>query len=135
MKDIKHKEANPVFCKLGNQAVALDLDTNLYALPSIFRACYKFTDRCYIFLTREIPRPSSVIVTLSTKLSGGEIDAVLGDFCNELIDQQIREDLSLEAGALREMIVAQAFSEGNLLDPQRDDGDYEEDPLGIGQRS
>jgi hypothetical protein len=33
---------------------------------------------------------------------------------------------------LRELIVAHAFSDTNLLDPARDDGDYVEDPLGIG---
>jgi hypothetical protein len=31
------------------------------------------------------------------------------------------------------LIVAQAFSEGNLLDEQRDHGDFESDPLGIGR--
>ena len=56
-----------------------------------------------------------------------------GDFLNELLDQALRERLEAEFGPVRELIVAQAFSEANMLDPVRDDGDYNDDPLSIGR--
>ena len=62
-----------------------------------------------------------------------EVAPVIGEFCNELLDQQLRLALSREAGPIREILFAQAFAEGNLLDPQRDEGDYQSDPLGIGR--
>jgi len=79
-------------------------------------------------------QPGRIAVTLGTKASGTEIDPLVGGFCNELVDQQLREHLAKEAGPIREMIVAQAFAEGNLLDENRDDGDYEQDPLGLGRK-
>lgn len=51
-------------------------------------------------------------------------------FVNELTDQQLRTVLEAEFGALRTLVVAQAFSEGNLLDPDRDTADDETDNRG-----
>jgi His-Xaa-Ser system protein HxsD len=96
---------------------------------AVSRAAYKFTDRCYLFLSRS--EPGWMKVTLGTKDEKQNLASLLGEFCNELLDQQIREDLAKEAGPIRDLIVAQAFAEGNLLDPQRDDGSYEDDALGI----
>ena len=71
----------------------------------------------------------------SAKSSGARVDErqLTGDFLNELLDQALRERLEAEFGPVRELIVAQAFSEANMLDPVRDDGDYNDDPLSIGR--
>ena len=44
----------------------------------------------------------------------------IGEFFNELLDQQIRFSLDAEFAPLRTLIVAQAFSEGNLLPADAD---------------
>jgi len=118
---------------IGDSLVAIEIDTSLYGLDAIFRASYRFTDRCYIFLARIPEAPTLVAITLMAKHPTADLRPLVGEICNELIDQQIRLALSKEVGPLRELIVAQAFAEGNLLDAQRDDGDYEGDPLGIGR--
>jgi His-Xaa-Ser system protein HxsD len=115
------------------EAAVLDVDTSLYEVDAILRAAYKLTDRCYLFVTREGQAPGRVSLYVLKKTPASDLDAILGELCNELLDQQIRLSLAREAGPLRELIVAQAFAEGNLLDPQRDDGDYENDPLGLGR--
>lgn len=114
--------------------VALEIDTSLFAPDAVFRTCYRFTDRCYLFLSRSPDQADRrvLVVSLATKVAASSLGAAVGDFCNELIDQQLRTQLERDAGPLRELIVAQAFAEGNLLDPQRDEGDYRTDPLGIG---
>jgi hypothetical protein len=58
------------------------------------------------------------------------LDSLVGEFCNELTDQQLRVVLEKEFGELRTLIVAQAFSEGNLLDPDRETADDKADPRG-----
>ena len=132
MEGIDSRAPQPIALGIGDSA-ALQVDITIYGLDAILRACYKFTDRCYLFLTREPESPSLVNVFLMRK--GREhIGDAAGEFCNELVDQSLRVALSQEYGPIRELIVAQAFSEGNLLDPQRDEGDYANDPLGIGKR-
>jgi His-Xaa-Ser system protein HxsD len=117
---------------LGHGSVAVDLSISIYGIDAIFRAAYKFTDRVYIFLAHS-EAEGTLVVTLTAKDDRVDLGLAVGDFLNELIDQRVRANLEVEAGPIRELIVAQAFSEGNLLDPQRDDGDYQADPLGIGR--
>ena len=59
---------------------------------------------------------------------GGDPKPTLELLVKDLCDQALREDLEREFGAVRTLIVAQAFSEGNLLDPGRDDADHRLDP-------
>lgn len=132
MEGIREGHARPVALSIGDSLVVLEVDTALYGLDAIFRAAYRFTDRCYIFLARVPEAPTLVSVTLMARQPVTDLGPLVGQLCNELIDQQIRLALAREAGPLRELIVAQAFSEGNLLDEQRDHGDFESDPLGIG---
>jgi His-Xaa-Ser system protein HxsD len=129
---ISPAEPQPAAVTLGGPGVAVEVDLTVYSLHAVFRACYKYTDRLYVFLARSSKQ--CLIVTLHPKVPEQEIAQVAGEFANELVDQQLRGDLTLEAAPLREMIVAQAFAEGNLLDEARDEGDYRNDPAGIGRR-
>jgi len=113
-------------------AFALKIDLSVFAIEAVLRASYKFTDRCHLFVERISPGEEQVVVTFRPKASAPPLETVVGEFSNELIDQQLREQLAREAGPIREILVAQAFAEGNLLDPEREDGDYRRDPEGIG---
>ena len=107
-------EASAVFETLENseKIALLRVDTNLYARESLFRACYQFTDQCYLFL-----RPDgehTVLVELRGRRASPPLSEVIGEFANELLNQQVRTDISRETRAIREMIVAQAFKESDL---------------------
>lgn len=134
MEGIKEKEPTPFVACADGRSMAIEVDTSLYEIDAVFRTAYKLTDRYYIFLARETEHPNLITTMLTAKEPGTDLGTIAGEFCNELIDQQIRRTVFRETGTVRELIVAQSFAEGNLLDPQRDDGDYKEDPLGIGQR-
>jgi len=108
------EEASPVFETLekSEDAALLRVDTNLYARESLFRACYQFTDRCYLFL-----RPDgehAVLVEVRARPASPPLSEVIGEFTNELLNQQVRTEISRETRAIREMIVAQAFKESDL---------------------
>ena len=133
MTGVQQGTAQPIGLSLGEATAVLQIDTTLYGVDAVLRACYKYTDRCYLFLARQPEDEHHIHVYFMSKPKTSLPD-ILGEFCNELIDQNIRLALSQEFGPVRELIVAQAFSEGNLLDPQRDEGDYTGDPLGIGTR-
>jgi His-Xaa-Ser system protein HxsD len=113
--------------------LVLRVDTRLYSKTSLFKSCYKFTDKCYIFLSLDEGDQTIIITVLSPKSDSVDLSQLGGEFFNELLDQQVRKTLSQETDELRNLIVAQAFSEGNLLDESRDKGDYEADPLNIGK--
>ena len=114
----------------------LVVQESVYTIDALFKACYLFTDRCYLFLRRAAPGTIEIHITTKDKTS---VDSLVGDFCNELIDHRVRADIARESGKIREMIVAQAFAEGGLLDAidpaeERID-DYNVDPLCISDSS
>lgn len=118
-------EAPPGSRPLGDREKGwvLEIDTTLYALPALWRACYALSDRAYLFLSRSPESRDRVTVTLNVKRPDEASEAVLGDFCNALIDHQLRHHLAEETAGLRELIVAQAFAEGNLLEPDEEGDD------------
>ncbi len=113
----------------------LVIDTAIYSVSAIMRAAYKFTDRCAVSLEGHGEDRSSVSVTLTPKRSPDQtsLRELTDAFMNELLDQRLRELLEAEFGPVRELIVAHAFADANLLDANRDEGDYATDPLGIGR--
>jgi His-Xaa-Ser system protein HxsD len=90
----------------------LTVDTDLYSHEAVFRACYAFTDRCYLFLRES--GPSSVVVVFRKRQSPKTLDALVEEFANELISQRVRVRIAADTKNIREMIVAQAFGEGDL---------------------
>lgn len=122
------REPSPAFA--ADQRV-LTIDLGIYHVDAVFRTAYRFSDRCVVFLERPTDRQDRLRVTIAPRLSGLDLQKTIGDFANDLLDQQLRVVLAHEAGPLRDLIVAQAFAEGNLLEPRRDDGDVGLDPLRI----
>src|SRR5947208_1415035 len=96
---------------MGNCAEVV-VNVELYTREVIFRACYKFTDRSYLFL-----RPgenATIVIEVQPKTEEDNPDRVIGDLKNELIDQRVRADLARETQSIRELIVAQAFADAPL---------------------
>jgi len=105
------------------------VEREIFSLDALLRAAYKFTDRCHVFLQSgergewlAVMRPKAAM----------DPDHLVGDFANELVDQQLRARLETQFGDMRTLIVAQAFSEGNLLDPAQVEGDVYTYPQSIG---
>jgi His-Xaa-Ser system protein HxsD len=115
-------------------AISIDIDTRLFSTSAVMRAMYKFSGAYHVALQQPGDTEPQLRVTLRPKSPQGVVDEqkVTGDFLNELLDQRLREALEAEFGTLRQLIVAQAFADVNLLDPTREDASYVADPLNIG---
>jgi His-Xaa-Ser system protein HxsD len=46
------------------------------------------------------------------------IDRVVGDFCNSLLDFELRRQIETETAPIRELILAKAFSESGVLEDE-----------------
>lgn len=89
-----------------------EVDTSLYSREALFRACYLFTDRCYLFL-RQLEN-GNIAVDFRGQETATRLEHVVGAFANELINQRLRADISRETQSIRELIVAQAFAEAQF---------------------
>ena len=85
----------------------LTVELPLYGDEGLLRACYAFTDRCFLFL-RDRPVPQ-VTVVFRKRQSPRTLDALVEEFANELVGQSLRAQLAAETKCVRELIVSAGF--------------------------
>jgi His-Xaa-Ser system protein HxsD len=115
---------------LTDDSLVIRVDTALYTLDALFRVCYLFTDRCYLFLSQGEGQ-AVIEVRFTRKSPESDLNEIAGEFSNELVNQKVRLDVAAETKGIRELIVAQAFAEADLLDRCGQEADYLDDPRGI----
>jgi His-Xaa-Ser system protein HxsD len=118
------------FEDVTDETLCVSVDTDIYSLDALFRVCYAFTDRCYLFL-QPGGHTSAVKVRFSRKTPECDLAQIAGEFSNALIDQRVRMQIASETGGIRELIVAQAFAEADLIDRTVSESSYLDDPKGI----
>ena len=94
---------------MGPDHVSFDVDETIYPLEAIYGGCYLFVDRCYVFLTRSGPRLVNVRLTSREPPTPAELDALAGEFGNELLSQATRLRLSQATSRIREYYTAAAL--------------------------
>ncbi len=95
--------------ELEERCVHLHVDEELFPLDAIYGAAYLFVDRCYLFLSR--PADKQVDVRLRTKEEADEaaLEALAGEFANELLNQVLRFRVGQSTARIREYTMAKAF--------------------------
>lgn len=116
--------------EVSEEGFCVSVDTDIYSLDALFRVCYTFTDRCYLFLQYG-ERASLVKVRFTRKTPECDLSRLVGEFSNALIDQRVRLQIASETKGIRELIVAQAFAEADLIDRTFSEASYLDDPKGI----
>jgi His-Xaa-Ser system protein HxsD len=115
---------------LADDSLVVAVNSDLYSREALFRVCYLFTDRCYLFLVQDENAPV-IQVRFTRKGPDTDLNEMAGEFSNELINQKVRLDIAAETKAIRELIVAQAFAEADLLGGGHSEADYLDDPRGV----
>ncbi|HEX8148483.1 MAG TPA: His-Xaa-Ser system protein HxsD [Pyrinomonadaceae bacterium] len=115
---------------VADDSLVVAVNSDLYSREALFRVCYLFTDRCYLFLVQEENAPV-IEVRFTRKSPDTDLSEMAGEFSNELINQKVRLDVAAETKAIRELIVAQAFAEADLLNGGDSEAGYLDDPKGI----
>jgi His-Xaa-Ser system protein HxsD len=118
-----------------NGILKIEVDQTLYSRECVLRTAYWFTDRCYVFITRSVT--NTLLVSLKAKAptldqpSSEPLELVAGEFCNSLLEHQLRQDIEAQTGKIRELIVAKALSESGIFadEPPGDVDDPVEEKL------
>jgi len=119
------------------RSIAFELDEELYPRDAIYGAAYLFVDRAWIHLTRPADRRVGVRLRCKEEPAPGALDALAGEFCNELLNQVLRLRLSESTRSIREYYMARAFfgddtrASIDALLAQLDAEELADDPLEI----
>jgi His-Xaa-Ser system protein HxsD len=107
-------ESSSLRHEISGSELTIVVDKTVYSREALLRACYWFTDRCYLSISPD--GPNSLSVRIRGKPDGPELSAVAGEFENALLDAQLRVEIGCETTKIRELIVAKAFAEGDVLE-------------------
>lgn len=102
---------------LANRECVLEIDETVYERTTVLRACYWYTEQCYVFVERKTP--GVLTVHLRSK-AGNDVARVAGEFTNTLLDYELRRQIDLETAETRRLLVAKAVSTVEILDPPPD---------------
>lgn len=102
----------------------MKIDLAIYPLETILRAAHAFTARCRVFI-RGADHGCAVVEFVPHS------EDVEGRFANALLDAELRVLIANETKPIRELLVAQAFCEADLLDRRDLESDESTDPRGI----
>lgn len=97
--------------KIDEYTFSIYLSKQFYEREAVFHAAYKFQSLFYIKI--EPYAENQVSVTLSRKIkdtSSVDVEIAAKEFCNEVIDQQLRLDINKRTEKIRSYIYQKAFA-------------------------
>lgn len=98
---------NIIIERCEDNVVIIDVAKSLYQKEAILFAAHKFTDRYYVDIVSS--QGKYVSVTFRRKDTNLTSEDLASEFCNELLDQQVRLNIENSYGNIRDLIVKQAF--------------------------
>lgn len=116
---------------IGNDVASIAVDLRVYSKDSVLRTAHRFTDRCGVSIVQDSDQ--GWVVQLARRTSLDNLERMGHDFGNALLDETLRAQIRADTEPIRRLLIAQAFSEVNLLRPELDDANPAHDPLRIGE--
>lgn len=92
----------------SNNSEYIDLEKSIYSKSTLLKSCYKFTDRAYIYL-KLITENNKEVFRVFFEYKNKDDKNLVGEFMNELLDQELRDIVSNETKKIREAIVTKAL--------------------------
>ena len=103
-----------------------EFDLNVCRLSAIKKAAYRYGQSAIVKIQQL--SPSLVRVEL-TALADGKLP--VERFPNEVLDQELRKVVAEETSSVRDILLAQAFSNVSLVDPLGEQADWRDDPRNV----
>src|SRR5882724_9697456 len=88
----------------------LAVDTRVYSLEAVKKTAYRFADRTSIAIRPGAGTELTIIFNFVGSQAENDPDKTVADFSTELLDQDLREIVKRETTAVRNLILAHAFS-------------------------
>ncbi len=111
------------------EGLVVRFDTGLYRPIAIQKAAHKFGDRCHVLVRNCNDKQIEVVLKAKRPLDNPEF--IAGEFCNEVLDQELREVVHEQTSGIKNLLLAHAFSNTALINEEFDTAAFEEDPCGI----
>jgi His-Xaa-Ser system protein HxsD len=109
-------------CEFSDSSARVCLNPRFYSREAILKACYWYTDVAFIHVPESPDGKLVVSIKLKQQLPTLEnpkpqsIEEIVGEFCNSVLDFELRRQVEAETAPVRQLILAKAFSESGILE-------------------
>lgn len=94
--------------KTNKDGFQVTIDLNLYSGKAITATIYRYTDKFFVY-QNTMPGDAKQVCVIFESKDGVLDENIVKQFCNDLIDQQLREITTEKYGHIRDLIVEEAF--------------------------
>lgn len=101
--------------KLEDGIILLELEKTVYEKEAIMASAYKMTNSCFITIKLIENNNFCICFERKNNICENELLLIAKNFCNDVLDQQIRLDLEKQFGYIRDLLIKQAFSPINNI--------------------
>lgn len=123
---------------LKNNQIVFSLNAKNYPREAIFSTAYIFSDRAYIYLDGDPEKEIKVFLKGKKDIEKTQLEAMRGEFLNELLNYLLRVEVAKGNQKIREYIVASALvsslpseMQNQSAQTEEENSDWKDDPLGI----
>ena len=113
-------------CRMADGSFVARFDRNVYRLTAVKKAAYKYGGTFDVLIEET---DGFVSVSLRPVSSNSDPEGAVDRFCNEVLDQELREEIAAETNGVRDLLLAHAFSKTSLIDSELETSDYEQTSL------
>ena len=118
-------QAEGVQSELDSESSAtIYLDPRIYSKEAVLKAGYWSTGIAYVRVPESPDRRLVIQIELKQRIPSLAnpkpitIQEFVKEFCNSLLDFQLRHEVEIETGQVRQLIIAKAFSESGVLEDE-----------------
>jgi His-Xaa-Ser system protein HxsD len=118
-------KADGIQSELDSESSAtIYLDPRIYSKEAVLKASYWSTGIAYVRLPDSADNRLVIQIELKQRIPSLAnpkpitIQEFVKEFCNSLLDFELRREVEIETGQVRQLIVAKAFSESGVLEDE-----------------
>ncbi len=106
---------------LPDGALVVRFDPAIYRPSAVKKAAYKYGGLFSILIEES---EKSTVVSLKPTADCQNPAEAAGQFCNEVLGQELREEIAAETRGVRDLLLAHAFSRTSLIDSEMETAEY-----------
>ena len=91
-----------------NDSFSHVVNPSIYSKEALLETCYRLSENYSVVLDKYAPNEAEVLI--SNYDSDEQLKVIISEFNRELVDQQLRHQISKETLNIKTLIVAEAFS-------------------------
>ena len=114
MPDTPEPQSAPILAFLDG-SVCVVIDTRVYRMAAVQKAAYRMADKCTVVVGGVDDHRLPIRLTFRSGTTEEQALVTARLFFQELLDQELREQVGGETRAMRDLILAHAFSRTDLV--------------------